>query len=145
MHGKLYGTLRDEVHRILASGKHVIMDIDVQGARQFASAFPESVLIFLLPPSADVLLARLQARRTEDGADVLVRLETAKRELAASELYEYVVVNENLERAVGDVSTIIDAEQLKRVRAGASLAQQVVDLVCGLDRDIGRLRSTLER
>ena len=144
VHGKLYGTLRREVHRILESGKHVIMDIDVQGARQFASAFPESVLIFLLPPSADVLLTRLQARRTEDAADVLVRLETAKRELMASEFYEYIVVNENLDRAVCDVSTIIDAEQLKRERAGANLAQQLVVLMQGLDRDIAGLRSKLE-
>lgn len=141
VHGKLYGTLRREVHRILESGKHVIMDIDVQGARQFASAFPASVLIFLLPPSADVLLARLQARRTEDPADLLVRLETAKRELAASEFYEYLVVNDNLERAVSDVSTIIDAEQLRRKRAGADFAQHVAALVCGVDRDIARLRS----
>jgi guanylate kinase len=142
VHGKLYGTLRSEVRRILESGKHVIMDIDVQGARQFASAFSESVLIFLLPPSADVLLERLQARRTEDPADLLVRLETAKRELAAYELYQYVVVNDDLERAVCGVSAIIDAEQFRRVRAGADLAQHVADMVCGLDRDIARLRST---
>ena len=141
VHGKLYGTLRREVHRILDSGKNVIMDIDVQGARQFASAFPMSVLIFLLPPSAEVLLTRLQARRTEDPADLLVRLETAKRELAASEDYEYIVVNENLERAVRNVSTIIDAEQLRRERAGLNLATHVVELVRGLDRDIERLRS----
>jgi len=141
VHGKLYGTLRREVHRILESGKHVIMDIDVQGAGQFSSAFPESVLIFLLPPSADVLLTRLQARRTEDPADLLVRLETARRELTASEFYEYVVVNDNLERAVRDVSTIIDAEQLRRTRAGPDFAQHVATLVCGLDRDIARLRS----
>ena len=66
VHGNLYGTLRSEVKRVLASGKHVIMDIDVQGARQFARAFPESVLVFLLPPSTDVLIGRLRARQTED-------------------------------------------------------------------------------
>ena len=58
VHGHLYGTLRSEVARVLASGKHVIMDIDVQGAHQFAAAFPQSVLIFVLPPAADVLIER---------------------------------------------------------------------------------------
>lgn len=62
VHGHLYGTLRAEVDRVLASGKHVIMDIDVQGTRQFAGAFPDSVLIFILPPSAEALIGRLEAR-----------------------------------------------------------------------------------
>ena len=65
VHGNLYGTLRQEVTQVLGSGRHVIMDIDVQGARQFAQAFPESVLVFLLPPTTDVLIGRLRARRRE--------------------------------------------------------------------------------
>jgi len=147
VHGKLYGTLRREVEKVLAGGRHVIMAIDVQGARQFRQAFPESVLVFLLPPSADILLARLQARRTEDPADVLVRLETAKRELkelTSSELYQYVVVNGDLERAVCEVSAIIDAEQLRRERAGEPLAERVVELVQGLERDIAQLRDRVD-
>jgi guanylate kinase len=147
VHGKLYGTLRREVEKVLARGKHVIMDIDVQGARQFKQAFPESVLVFLLPPSADILLARLQARRTEDPKDLLVRLETAKRELkelTSMDLYQYVVVNSDLERAVCDVSAIIDVEQLRRERAGEALAARVVELVQGLERDIAQLRDRVE-
>ena len=58
VHGNMYGTLRREVEQVLSLGRHVIMDIDVQGARQFARAFPESVLVFLLPPSTDVLIGR---------------------------------------------------------------------------------------
>jgi guanylate kinase len=144
VHGKLYGTLRREVEKVLGSGRHVIMDIDVQGARQFKQAFPQSVLVFLLPPSADVLLARLQARRTEDPADLMVRLETAKRELTSMELYQYVVVNGDLDVAVREVSAIIDAEQMRRERAGETLAARVVELVQGLDRDIGRLRNQVD-
>ena len=60
VHGHLYGTLRKEVERVLASGRNVIMDIDVQGTKQFARAFPESMLIFILPPSAETLIARLE-------------------------------------------------------------------------------------
>lgn len=140
VHGKLYGTLRREVEKVLARGRHVIMDIDVQGARQFRQAFPDSLLVFLLPPSGEVLLARLQARRTEDPADLLVRLETAKRELESIGLYQYVVVNEELDRAVCEVSAIIDAEQARRERGGEQLAGRIVELVQGVDRDIAQLR-----
>ena len=143
VHGQLYGTLRREVRRILDDGKHVIMDIDVQGAAKFVRAFPKTVQIFLLPPSAAVLLTRLMARRTEDPTDLLVRLETAKRELEAVDQYEYVVVNANLERAVHDVSAIIDAEQRKRVRI-ASLGDRVRELVDGLGRDIATIRHQMQ-
>jgi guanylate kinase len=139
VHGQLYGTLREEVRRVLDGGQNVIMDIDVQGAAQFVRAFPSAVLIFLLPPSADVLLSRLMGRRTEVSKDLLVRLETARRELEAVDRYEYVVENANLERAVRDVSAIIDAERSRRLRT-ASLADQVGALVDGLDRDIAALR-----
>src|SRR5699024_8990844 len=77
VHGRMYGTLRSEVERVLATGRHVIMDIDVQGAAQFAAAFPDSVLVFLIPPSAAVLRARLTGRMTEDGEKVRRRLRTS--------------------------------------------------------------------
>jgi guanylate kinase len=139
VHGKLYGTLRSEVDRVLDSGRHVIMDIDVQGAAKFAAAFPASVLIFLVPPSAEVLIRRLMARRTEKAPDLLVRLETAKRELEAIHQYEYVVVNADLEQAVRETSAIIDAESLKRERTPA-MGERVRGLVDGLDREIAGLR-----
>jgi guanylate kinase len=140
VHGKLYGTLRREVERVLARGQHVIMDIDVQGAEQFRRAFPESLLVFVLPPSAEVLLARLQGRRTEDPADILVRLETAKRELEQVGMYQYVVVNADLDRAVCEVAAIVDAEAARRERGGDQLNARVVELLQGLDRDIAQLR-----
>jgi guanylate kinase len=144
VHGQLYGTLRREVERVLARGQHVIMDIDVQGAGQFRLAFPESLLVFLLPPSADVLLARLQGRRTEDPAGVLVRLQTAKRELEHIGMYQYVVINEDLDRAVCEVSAIVDAEAARRERGGEQLSARVVELLQGLDRDIAQLRERAE-
>jgi guanylate kinase len=138
VHGKLYGTLRREVRRVLESGRHVILDIDVQGAAQFVRAFPESVSIFLLPPSAEVLLTRLKARKTEDRADLLVRLEDARRELEAVVQYQCVVVNGDLARAVRDVSSIIDAECTRRTRV-ESLDGEVGRLVAGLDEEISHL------
>ena len=119
VHGHLYGTLRAEVARVLSSGRHVIMDIDVQGAQQFSAAFPESVLIFILPPSADALIERLTARGTEDAKSLIRRFRSAKEELRSVDLYEYVVVNDRIDSAVAAISSIIDAEALKRSRNDA--------------------------
>jgi guanylate kinase len=138
VHGKLYGTLRREVDRVLESGRHVIMDIDVQGAAQFVQSYPQSVLIFLLPPSADVLMCRLKARKTENRSDLIVRLTDARRELRAVEQYHYVVVNGDLARAVKDVSSIIDAESA-RVSRVSVVDEEVRELVAGLDREIAVL------
>jgi guanylate kinase len=135
VHGNMYGTLRREVERVLASGKHVIMDIDVQGARQFARAFPESVLVFLLPPSADTLLDRLRGRQTEDDHKVLVRLRSAREELREVGEYQYVVVNDNLERAYSHVASIVDAETVRHARLPL-LDDRVAELIRALDRQI---------
>jgi len=135
VHGHLYGTLRAEVDRVLSSGKHVIMDIDVQGAKQFAAAFPESVLVFILPPSADVLVERLKARGTEDLKSLIRRFRSAKDELKAIDFYPYVVVNDQVDSAVAAISSIIDAERSKRSRNGA-LDARVKALVDGIQRAI---------
>jgi guanylate kinase len=137
VHGKLYGTLRREVDRVLQGGRHVVMDIDVQGAAQFVQSYPASVLIFLLPPSADVLLTRLVARKTEDRSDLIVRLNDARRELMAVGQYQYVVVNNDLARAVRDVSAIIDAESARPSRI-ATLDDHVHGLISGLEQEINR-------
>ena len=135
VHGHLYGTLRAEVARVLSSGKHVIMDIDVQGSSQFAAAFPESVLIFILPPSAEALIGRLEARGTEEPKSLIRRFRSAIDELKAIDLYEYVVVNDEVDSAVAAISSIIDAEGLRRSRDGA-LDVQVRDLMTGIQRAI---------
>lgn len=137
VHGHLYGTLRSEVERVLASGQNVIMDIDVQGTRQFVGAFPESLLIFILPPSAEALITRLEARGTEDVAALIRRFRSAKDELKAIDLYGYVVVNDDLDSAVQAVSSIIDGkgERFKRSRNGA-LDARVRELMQGIQRAI---------
>jgi guanylate kinase len=135
VHGHLYGTLRAEVKRVLSSGRHVIMDIDVQGAKQFATAFPESVLIFILPPSSKVLVERLKARGTEDTKSLIRRFKSAKAELKAIDLYPYVIVNDEIDSAVTAVSSIIDAEGLRRSRNKA-LDARVSELMKGIQRAI---------
>jgi guanylate kinase len=135
VHGSLYGTLSREVKRVLRDGKHVIMDIDVQGANQFQRAFPDSVLIFVLPPSAEVLLDRLRKRQTENPAQVAARLVSALNELQAIEDYEYVIVNDELERAVQSVSSIIDAEVVSRQRV-RGLRDAVARLIEQLEQEL---------
>ena len=135
VHGNLYGTLRAEVERVMSDGKHVVMDIDVQGAVQFIRAFPLSVTIFILPPSAEVLLERLRGRNTETSAQLAARLQSALQELQQVDEYEYVVINDDLERAVASVESIIDAEVVSRERL-KNLRQQVGLLIERLEQEI---------
>ncbi len=136
VHGQRYGTLRREVERVLSSGRHVIMDIDVQGARQLADAFPSSALIFLLPPSAEVLVERLRNRRSEGPEALIRRLETAVEELKAVSMYHYMVTNDRLDVAVARVSSIIDAEAVSRGRRDQSAEVEVGALIEQLQLEI---------
>lgn len=135
VHGNYYGTLRSEVERVIATGRHVLMDIDVQGAEQFHAAFPETVLVFVLPPSGEVLKTRLMARQSESRERLLVRLRNARAELAEVDRYHYVVVNDELDRAVNQVSAIIEAEGLRRGRVQA-VPMQVEALIAQLEQEI---------
>jgi guanylate kinase len=135
VHGNLYGTLRSEIARVLESGRHVIMDIDVQGARQLRQAFPASVTVFVLPPSGEVLLDRLRSRKTESPEQLVARLHSALQELRAVEEYEYVIVNDDLDHAVQRVSSILDAEVVSRERV-KGLENQVQQLIRRLNSEI---------
>jgi guanylate kinase len=135
VHGNLYGTLRSEVLRVLETGKHVLMDIDVQGAVQFTRAFPQSVTIFILPPSGDVLLDRLRKRQTESARELAGRLQSALQELQSVDEYEYVVVNDDLDLAVQRIGSIVDAEVSSRERV-VGLRTQVALLIDQLEREI---------
>jgi len=135
VHGNLYGTLRSEVLRVLETGQHVLMDIDVQGAVQFKRAFPLAVTIFILPPSAEVLLERLRLRQTESAQQLADRLQSALQELQSVDEYEYVVVNDNLDQAIQRVTAIVDAEVSSRERV-AGLRSQVAMLIEHLEHEI---------
>jgi len=137
VHGNLYGTLRSEVQRVLATGKHVLMDIDVQGAAQFTRVFPQTVTIFILPPSAEILLERLRLRQTESTQQLADRLQSALQELQSVDEYEYVVVNDNLEHSIRRIGSIIDAEVSSRERV-VGLRNQVALLIEQLEREINK-------
>ena len=117
VHDDLYGTPRSELERAVGRGEHVVLDIDVQGARLIRERVPEAVLVFVLPPSVDVLMERLTARGTEGTAQVARRLRSALDELAAAGEFDYVVVNDDLDRCLDDIRRIVDAESLRTRRA----------------------------
>ena len=135
VHGNLYGTLKVEIQRVLSAGRHVMMDVDIQGAALLRRAFPSVVTIFILPPSGEVMLERLRKRKTESKDAIVRRLESALQELQAVEDYEYVVVNDVLETAVRRVASIIDAEVVSRERV-AGLREQVANLIERLEDEI---------
>ena len=138
VHGNFYGTLRREVDRVIASGRHVVMDIDVQGTRQFIGAYPDSVLIFVIPPDAQIMLQRLTARGTESANSLARRLRSAVAELRAVDIYGYLVVNDDLGEAVQAVSRIIDAEEF-RLGHVAGYRERVGALVADLQAELEKL------
>jgi guanylate kinase len=121
--GELYGTLRSEIERIFARGRHAVLDIEIEGARQIRASFPNSVHLFVLPPSAEVLVSRLTGRNTEPASVVRERIQRAADELAAAAEYDYVIVNQDLVVAVAQVAAILDAESRRVSRQDALLKQ----------------------
>lgn len=119
VHGRKYGTLVREVQAVMDRGKHVMLDIDVQGARQVVQRFLDAVTIFVVPPSAEALVARLAGRNTESTETLALRLRNAVKELEEASRYQHVVVNDNLDDAIAKVSGIIDEETVKRQRLPA--------------------------
>src|SRR6185503_10850259 len=99
--GEWYGTLKAEVDRVLAAGRHVLLDIEVQGARQVRQRYPApaSRAVFILPPSGAELRRRLKGRRTESPQEMTKRLATAIRELQQADAFDHVVVNDDLDAA----------------------------------------------
>jgi guanylate kinase len=110
VHGYLYGTNEKPIEEMLSQGFDVMLDIDVQGAEQVRRRIPEAVLIFILPPSSEVLEARLRARNLNAPADIERRLRNAAIEVQLYERFDYAVLNDDLDRALDQLEAIIVAE-----------------------------------
>jgi guanylate kinase len=108
--GELYGTLKSEIERIFSQGRHAVLDVEIEGARQIRKNFPNSLFLFVLPPSAQALVQRLIGRQTEDPSLVRERILRAAEELAAVDEYAYAILNEDLVVAVAQVAAILEAE-----------------------------------
>ncbi len=136
--GHLYGTLRAEIDAIAASGRHAVLDIDLEGARQLRRSVPDSVHVFILPPSAAALVARLTGRNTEAPEVVERRLRRAAEEIAAAAEYHYVVPNDDLDQAVREVGAIIDAES-RRTDRHDRMAERLAALRHDVEEAVHRL------
>lgn len=136
--GNLYGTLRQQVTSVLASGRHVVLDVEVQGARNMRAAYPEAVLVFVVPPSAEELMRRLGGPTGDRAPNLNKRLSRAVEELAEAPRYDYVVVNADRTEAVADVAAILDAEGQRPARN-----PDLHETMAALARDIAALAERL--
>ena len=127
VHGAFYGTRRDFVEAQLASGLDVLLNIDIQGGDRVKRVFPGAVMIFILPPSFAHLEQRLQGRGDLAARDFKLRLEAARTEISASARYDYLVVNDDLDRASAELGAIITAERCRRERAVADMIRRLID------------------
>ena len=125
--GNYYGTPRAQVEQWLERGRDVILEIEVQGGTQIRKKCPESVSIFILPPSMKVLGDRLRNRGTEDEAVVNSRLAVAREEIAAANAYDYVVINDSLEQCVEEIGRIIDSEKFRSFRMKTKIEEVLVN------------------
>jgi len=113
VHGNFYGTSKKMIEDMTGAGFDVILDIDVQGARQIKEHFPDSVLIFVLPPSMEALKERLAGRKTDSEDVIKMRLQNAIGEIKEYKNYDYVIVNDSLDTALKEISSIVIAERAK--------------------------------
>ncbi|MCL1924219.1 MAG: guanylate kinase [Defluviitaleaceae bacterium] len=111
--GNMYGTPKDYVEAQILSGRAVILEIDVEGALQIKEKVEESISIFLMPPSFEELAERLINRKTEDLDTIVRRIKRAKHEIEYINKYDYLVINEDIEKTVSQITSIIDSEYLK--------------------------------
>jgi guanylate kinase len=109
VHGHYYGTSAELLEQARAAGRDVLLDIDVQGARQICRRFPESITIFIMPPSLMVLEQRLRARGTDRPEAIALRLRHARDEMAQSHSYRHIIVNDDLATAIAELMTILNS------------------------------------
>ena len=125
VHGKLYGTSRQQVLREVSEGCDIILEVDVQGAASVRSLLADSVSIFILPPSFEVLKQRLQARGTDSPEELDLRLRNAPMELKDYSAFQYVILNDDLDRAANQMTAIVHAERARLSRQEAKVKRVV--------------------
>jgi guanylate kinase len=116
VYGNLYGTSQKWIDSAIASGQDILLEIDCQGAKQIQKILPESIGIFILPPSADALATRLKIRAQDNPGIIQKRLAAAREEVSHINEFDYVIINDRLEDALNDLICIVRAEHLRRAR-----------------------------
>ncbi|RKY42167.1 MAG: guanylate kinase [Candidatus Makaraimicrobium thalassicum] len=112
--GNYYGTSREQIQEALEEGTDIILSIDVKGARTVKKDFPGSISVFIMPPSVEELATRLKKRNTDQKKQVSLRLKESRAEIASADEYDYLIVNENLEKAAEELRTIVETERDRR-------------------------------
>ena len=112
VHNHYYGTSAEFLNAELSAGRDVLLDIDIQGARQILHRYPDSVTIFIMPPSLEALESRLQSRGTDSPEVIAVRLKNAGEEMAQKDLYRHIIINDRLKDAVAELITIVEKYRL---------------------------------
>ena len=107
VHDNLYGTAMADLNRIMADGGDILLDIDVQGARQLAERFPDCITVFIMPPSMETLKQRLADRATDLKETIALRLKNAEKEIAAKDEYQHIIINDDLARAIKELEEIV--------------------------------------
>lgn len=128
--GNYYGTPVDYVQETLDAGKDVFLEIEVQGAQQVREKFPEGLFVFLMPPSIEELANRLGGRGTETEETIRTRLETARKEIALMNFYDYIVENDSVENAVNKINTIVQAEHCRTERVAEKYTRKLEGKSC---------------
>lgn len=136
VHGHLYGTPRSNLTAARRDGRHLLLDIDVQGARSVRDKVPDAVCVFLLPPGGERIARRLRERGTEGEAEIRRRLEAARVELAAVAEFDYVIVNDVLEVAVEEAEAILRAEERRIDRMGGRVQEEAERLADEIRREV---------
>lgn len=125
VHGKLYGTARRQVVHEISQGRDIILEVDVQGAASVRMLMADSVSVFILPPSFEVLRQRLEARGTDSPEELDLRLRNAPAELKDYSAFQYVIINDDAERAADQLTAIIQAERARLSRQGPRVKRVV--------------------
>jgi guanylate kinase len=108
VHGNFYGTSAEFLNEALASERDVLLDIDVEGARQILKRYPDSITVFIMPPTSEILRMRIESRGADSREVIEKRMENAEREMAQRDLYRHVIVNDNLHEAVAEIVSIVE-------------------------------------
>lgn len=116
VHENLYGTLREELDRKLDTGKDLVLELDVQGMRNVRALYADTVTVFIMPPSFEELERRLRGRGTNSEADIALRLRNAQDEIAACYAFDYIVLNDDLDKAVEDMEAIVRAQRCRTAK-----------------------------
>lgn len=108
VHGNFYGTSAEFLDEALASGRDVLLDIDVEGTRQILNRYPDSITVFIMPPDFEILRKRIESRGSDSREVIERRLKNAEREMAQKDLYRHVIINDSLDEAVADIVSIVE-------------------------------------